>query len=99
MYRSVISARIKNGKIPEAIPAAKAIADYVNEKYHQKVDLFLRQFGPIGMIHWTSEYKDLDTFQKLNEQIMADQGYWAAVNKASEMLIEGSVESILLKSV
>ena len=99
MYRAVISARIKNGKIPEAIPAAKAIADYINEKYRIKVEVFLRQFGSIGMIHWTSEYKDLDAVEKLNDQIMTDQGYWAAVNKVSEMLVEGSVESILLKSV
>lgn len=46
MYRVVITARTKNGKVLEAIPAAEAIATYVNEKYRLKVDVYLQQFGP-----------------------------------------------------
>lgn len=33
MYRTVITARIKNGRIPDAMPAAKAIATYLNDTY------------------------------------------------------------------
>jgi len=99
MYRLMITARVKNGKIPEAISAAKAIAGYLNEKYRLKVDVFLQQFGPAGTIYRTSEYKDLDAFEKLDRQIRADQGYWAVVNKASETYVEASVESVLLQSV
>lgn len=98
MYRVVASARAKNGRIPDAIPAAKAIAEYVG-KQGIKLDVYLQQFGAAGRIVWTSEYKDLAAVESMQSRLMADQGYWAVVNKASETLIEGSVEFVLLQSI
>jgi hypothetical protein len=83
----------------EALPAAKAIADYAQKEHGLKIEVYLQQFGPAGTVYWTSEYKDLANVEKMQNALMADAGYWATVNKVSESLIEGSVSFALLQSI
>ncbi len=59
----------------------------------------LNSFSDVGNIHWYGDFEDLATFQRINAQLVADQGYWAMINKAAALFIEGTSHDTLLNSV
>ncbi len=100
MFRFQRSARAKVGKALEAVQFAKEVAEYINTKYAPaSVQAYTEQFGDINTIYWYVDYKDLATIEGINTQLLADQGYWAIVNKAADLFIEGSLHDTLMRSV
>ena len=85
MYKIVGVGKAKPGKVREAIAASKGLADYMN-KHDVKVQVHLQQFGPPGTIYLIGEAKDLATIQGIQGKIMADEGYWALVQKSVEVM-------------
>ena len=86
MYKLVTVGRAKGGKVREAIGGGKALAEYLRSKHDVKVEVFLQQFGPAGNLYMIGEQKDLASLQALQAKIMADDGYWALVQKMSEVM-------------
>ncbi len=100
MFRFQRSGRTKNGRTPEAIMWAKEIADYLNAKYSQvSLQVYTQFFGDFHTIYWYADFKDLATWESFVVQAMSDQGYWAIVNKGTELFIEGGFNDTLMSSV
>ena len=86
MYKLLNVGRAKGGKVREAIGGVKALAEYVHNKHDVKVEVFIQQFGPAGTLYMMGEAKDLATLQSIQAKLMADEGYWALVQKLSEVM-------------
>jgi hypothetical protein len=85
LYKLVSVGRAKGGKVREAIMASKGIAEYIG-KHDIKIDAYIQQFGPSGTIYLMGEQKDLASIQALQARLIADEGYWALLQKAAEVL-------------
>lgn len=100
MFRFQRTARISSGKIVEAFQWAKEITEYLNEKYAPvSVQPYTEVFGDYGKVYWHVDYEDLATLEKINAQLMADQEYWAMLNEAAELFIEGSIHDTVIQSL
>ena len=100
MFRFHRISRAKPGKFPEAIQFAKEVAGYINTKYAPiSVQAYIEQFGDIGTLHWHVDYDNLAAVEKINAQLLTDQGYWALLNKAADLFIEGSGHDTLLQTI
>jgi hypothetical protein len=101
MIRFQRSGRAKNGRWIEAIQFAKESAGYLNKKYSPlSCQVYATAgFGDIHAIYWYVDYEDLASIDKINAQIMSDQGYWAINNKLMECFIDGSFHDMLMRSV
>ena len=100
MVRFQRTARAKGGKFPEAMQFAKEVAGYLNDKYAPvTIQVYSELFGDVNTIYWYADYKDLATIEGINARLLADQGYWAILNKAADLFIEGSVHDTLMMSV
>ncbi len=74
---------IANGKYMEAISWAKETAGYVEKKWGTPpVSVFIDSFSAMGVVRWTTDYADLAALEKVQNQMMLDQGYWQLVEKA-----------------
>lgn len=100
MFRFHRTARVSRGKLAEGVQWAKEVAGYINSKYAPvSVQAYTELFGDVGTIHWYADYEDLASTERLNAQLLADQGYWALLNKAADLFIEGSVHDTLVQSL
>ena len=100
MFRFHRIARASRGKLLQAIQWAKEVSGYINEKYAPvSVQAYIEQFGDGGTIHWFSDFEHVADWETLNAQLLADQGYWALLDKAADLFIEGSLHDTLVQSV
>ena len=100
MFRFQRSGRTKNGKLLEGVRFAKEVAEYINTKYGPGlIHVYTEAFGELNTIYWYADYENLATIESINMQLLADQGYWAIVNKGTEWFIEGSFHDTLMSSV
>ena len=99
MFRFHRIARVGRGNFQAAIQFAKEVAEHINTRYPPvSVQTFLELFGDYGTIHWYADYEDLASIEKFNAQLLMDQEYWAILNKATDLFIEGSVRDTLIQS-
>ena len=99
MIRFQRSGKTKSGKLLDGIRFAKEIAEYINAKYAPvSVQVYTELFGNVDTIHWYVDYKDLATVESINTKLLADQGYWAIVNKGMEFFVDGSFRDCLISS-
>lgn len=100
MIRFQRSARAKGSTALEAVQFAKEVAEYINTKYAPvSVQVYSELFGDLNTIYWYVDYKDLATIESINAQLLADQGYWAILGKATDLFIEGSLHDTLMSPV
>ena len=100
MFRFHRIARASRGKLPEALQWAKEVAGYINTKYSPvSVQAYSELFGDVGTVHWYADYEDLATIERINARLLTDQGYWAMLNKAADLFIEGSGHDTLIQSL
>jgi hypothetical protein len=99
MIRWMRSARIASGKVMPALAWSREMAEFVN-KYEgvSSVNVFLDMFGEVGTVRWIVDYEDLATLEKVRDQIFADQEYFQKVEKAKDLLIEGSACDVVMRS-
>jgi hypothetical protein len=92
MVRFERSARVARGKLLEARKWAQEIADYTNKSHPEgKLQAFSERYGNIGKLLWQVDFEDLATLDKYQVSFDSDQGYWALVNKGTDLLVEDSV--------
>ena|SRR5215831_4770263 len=86
MYKLMTVGRARGGKVRETIGAMKALAEYIKSKHNIDSEVNIQLFGPSGTIYFFGAVPDLATFQTVQGKIMADDGYWALVNRAAEVM-------------
>jgi len=88
MNKMVAVVTAKVGKAREAIAAVKALGDYVRTKHGAKGEAYVQTFGgTAGTIYIIADYGDAASYQALQAKVMADEGYWALVQKVSEVIV------------
>lgn len=100
MFRFHRISRAKIGKFRDAVLWAKDVAEYLNTNYAPvSVQAYAELFGEVNTIHWYADYEDLAALERMNAQLMADQGYQALLNKANDLFIEGGTQDTLIQSI
>jgi len=100
MIRFVRSAKVSRGKLPEAIKWAKEVAEYINTKDPvPTIRVYAGLFGDVNTIFWEAEHKDLASVEAALGKLTADPGYWTAVRKSGELIVDGSVRDSVMGSV
>ena len=98
MNKMITVATAKNGKMREATAAAKAIVEHMNNKFDLKNEVYVQLFGTAGTVYVIGDMKDLAGIQAVQAKIMADEGYWALVQKYAD-LWDAPPKMTLLQSV
>ena len=86
MVRWTRSGRARAGKMAQAVQWAKEIADYVTRKSGVSVTAYVDAFGEFGTIRWFADYADLETIEKIRNQLMADKEYVQKLGPYPELL-------------
>jgi hypothetical protein len=92
MVRFERSARVARGKLLEARQWAQEVTDYANKNHPEgKLQVFSERFGNIGRVSWQADFEDLAALDRYQKSFDTDQGYWALLNKGTELFVEDSV--------
>lgn len=82
--------KIRDSKVMEAIAWGKEVCAYVEKKLNTpKIHQWIDGFGEINTIRWTLDAPDMATIEKIQMQILGDQGYW-------QMLAKGVKEGLFI---
>lgn len=100
MVRFERSARVARGKLVEARQWAQEITDYANKNHPEgKLQVFSERFGNIGKVLWQADFDDLAAVDRYQASFDADKGYWALVNKSTDLLVEDSVKDTVYETL
>ena len=99
MVRWTRSAKVVLGKFPQAMQWAKEITEFANKKYKTQMGVYLDIFGEAGTIRWVNDYADLGAFEKVRNQLLADQEYWKKLNQSAELFVQGSTFDTVMQSI
>jgi len=93
-------AKVKGGKMREAVQFAKEIAEYDNNVLpNSKSRVYMEVFGEGGKIYWVVQKVDLATIQSNQKKLRADPGRRAILMKAAGLFIEGSLHDTLMGAI
>ena len=100
MVRFERSARIARGKLLEARQWAQEVTDYANSNHAEaRLQVFSERFGNLGRVSWQADFDDLAALDRYQQSFDTDQGYWALVNKSTELLIEDSIHDSVYETL
>ena len=75
MVRFQRSARVKAGRVLDAVKWATEIADYVSAKYPETpVRVFTERYGAIGAIYWVADFPDVATMDEVLSRLLDGSG-------------------------
>jgi hypothetical protein len=94
VYRVMRTLRANAGEIPIALQWAADLTAYVNKNYPLSVQ-FGAEFGS-NNIQWHWEIDSLDRLQQLNLKLLKDREYWAFMQKAKGLFVEGTMKDTIL---
>jgi hypothetical protein len=78
----VSSVRARIAKDPQgAREWAQAIAKYVTQKTRGEVEVLIR-IGATQDVVWLQRFPDLAAFEKAQEMVQSDAGYWKRIKEA-----------------
>ena len=98
MIRFQRSMQLKRGK--HGMRWAKELTDYINTAHGKPSFQFLRsRFGNVSTVYWIADFKDLAVLEAWQQKIGADAGYRELVNKAIDIVIDGSINDTVLEFV
>jgi len=93
------SGQVAHPKYVQAMQWAKEITEFATKKYKIQWSVYIETFGQVGTIRWFSDYADLAAFEKVRNQLLADQEYWQIVNRSTELFIQGSFFDTVMQSI
>lgn len=100
MYKQQVRAAVKAGKLMEAIQVVKEIAAYVNEKYPDtNSQVFTESFGTAGIIYWQGNASDMANMEARNDQLATEPAFQELLMKYTDLVVEGSVKTTLMRQV
>ncbi len=98
MIRFQRTMRVRGGR--HATRWAKEIANYVDTVHGKPpLQLFVSRFGNISTLYWFADFDDLATLQTWQRKVGADPGYRELIKKSFDIVIDGSVEDVILESL
>src|SRR5512139_2727855 len=98
MIRFQRSMQLKRGK--HGMRWAKELTDYINTAHGKPSFQFLRsRFGNVSTVYWTADFRDLAALEAWQQKIGADAGYRELVNKSSDIVVDGSINDVVLEFV
>jgi hypothetical protein len=102
MYRWIRTAKISNGRFPQAIGWAKEVSGFVQKKFKTPdIRVYTAAVGEIGTLVWETDYSDLATLEKIQAQIPGDSEYWQYIHRAAQeqLFIDGETRDTLLRQL
>ena len=100
MIRWMRTGQIAAGKTMPAIAWAKEMAEYVKKfEGFSSIGVFTDVFGEVGTIRWIVDYEDLASFEKVQKQIITDQGFHQRTEKVPELFVDGKTFDVVMSSI
>ena len=96
------TAKIRDNKFLEAISWGKEVCGYVEKKTGcPKVQMWIDTAGELGTVRWTLDLPDLATVEKIQSQLLMDQGYWQLLSKSAKdgLFIDGAATDVIYREV
>lgn len=98
MYRFCRTAQPRSGRGLDATKLATETTAFINAKYAPLVmQAYTEMFGQLWRLHWYIDFPDLAAFEKFNDQLATDEGYWAILRKLPDVYVDGSVHDTLIR--
>lgn len=98
MVRFQRTMKVRRGK--QSTQWAKELVDYTNAVHGKPViQLFRSRFGNVATMYWIADFEDLPSLEDWQKRLGADPGYRALIKKAFDIVIDGTVEDIILESL
>jgi hypothetical protein len=100
MIRWTRKAQIAPGKFVQAVQFAKEIAE-LGKKISKSpsVSVYLDTFGEVGTIRWFADFEDFAAWEKVANQLFANQEYLQKVNQAADLFIQGSASDTIMRAI
>jgi hypothetical protein len=97
-FERTIQAAIGKGRA--ALAWAQEVTAYINGRSMEtKFLVFTQRFGDINQISWQADFETLASLDNYQQTLNGDQGYWALVDKAEGLFVEGSINDTVLQSL
>jgi len=100
MIRWTRKAQIAPGKFVQAVQFAKEIAELAKKiSKGPSVGIYLDSVGEVGTIRWFADYEDFAAWEKVANQLFANQEYLQKVNQAADLFIQGSASDTIMRAI
>ena len=100
MIRWMSVARISAGKGIAAVAFAKEMAEFAKKyKGAPPVHVYADSFGEVGTIRWCADYNDLAALEKVGDEVMADEAYLKKMEEATDLFVEGSHRTVIMRGI
>jgi hypothetical protein len=99
MIHFVRTVKIAPGKMPEAMAFAKKLASYLEGNPGIKVDVSVPLAGNPSRISWYSQYRDLAELESTMNKIDADSKYGELVREGATLIMPGTANDTLWRSI
>jgi hypothetical protein len=98
MIRYQRSMQLKRGK--HGTRWARELTDYINTVHAKPSFQLLRsRFGNVSTVYWIADFKDLASLEAWQHKVGADPGYRELVKKSIDIVIDGSIDDVILEFV
>jgi len=99
MIRYVWGGKVAAGKTAQAMEWIQKVMDFY-KRYDgmPTIETFSNMFGESGVIVFMSDHADLAAFQKIDDQVSNDPEYIKFADESAGIIVEGSVNTYLMKS-
>ena len=88
-----ISARIKAGKINEAMKAAKQLIDYYKDKFQPvSIHAYYEKSNEGDILHIFTDYQNLEEYNKIAQKVRSDAEWQAMFQQALSAYTEGNMQ-------
>ena len=100
MVRWMSVSRIARGNAVAALKHAKEMAELA-KKYEgdSSCSLYMDSFGDAGTIRYFMDFDDVATFERVQNQALADDAYWKMIEEAKELFTEGSTRNMVMREL
>ena len=80
----------------------KEVCAYVEKKTGgSKIHMWVDTAGELGTVRWTMDLPDLASVEKIQTQLLMDQGYWQMLAKSAKdgLFIDGQATDVIYREV
>ena len=100
MIKFIRSARVEAGKVREAAQWAREVADWINARQPDaNVQVYREVFGAAGTLYWISEAADVAMLERQTAEWQATPEWQALMARNAGLLVAGSVQDTVLRSI
>ena len=72
----------------------------LNGKFEEtQFQVFTHRFGDVNTISWQADFHTLANLDTYQQTVNGNQGYWALVDKADGLFLEGSINDTVFEAL